>query len=142
MQGPGTGESWLERQSLGAAQECQLHAVGTRRGGNPAQLGKLPLAGGDDELAAAPMGDGALATELVQALAARDAQKCLEGAAGIVEAGVDPLVVAGAGAGAEAPGGLENQAPAPPQRDSPRPRNPAPPRPDHDHIRVVHSPPV
>src|SRR2546423_9926 len=102
MQRPGTGESWLERQSLGAAQECQLHAVGARRGGNPGQLGKLPLAGGDDELAAAPMGDGALATELVQALAARDAQTCLERAARIVDAGVDQLAVARAGAGAGA----------------------------------------
>src|SRR5256885_16393647 len=89
MQRPGPGESWLEGQSLGEAQECQLHAVGARRGGNPGQLGKLPLAGGDDELAAAPMGDGALATELVQALAARDAQTCLERAARIVDAGVD-----------------------------------------------------
>src|SRR5437763_13830723 len=101
MQRPGTGESWLERQSLGAAQECQLHAVGARRGGNPGQLGKLPLAGGDDELAAAPMGDGALATELVQALAARDPQPCLARAARVRDAGLLHLPVAPAAAAPE-----------------------------------------
>src|SRR5437773_5467314 len=102
MQRPGTGEMRLERPGPGAVQERQFHAVGARRGGNAGQLGKLGLGGGDDELAAAPMVDAALAAELVQALAAGDAQACLERAARTVDAGVDHLAVARARAGAEA----------------------------------------
>src|ERR1700687_6503369 len=109
MQRPGTGELWCERQSLGPLQECQFHAVGARRRGDPVQLGKLGLRGGDDELAAAPMGDAVPATEVVQALTPRDAQAGLERAVRIVDAGVDHLAVARAGAGAEVRGRLENQ---------------------------------
>src|ERR1700726_2348471 len=124
MQRPGTGELWSERQSLGPAEECQLHAVGARRGGDPRQLGKLGLGGGDDELAAAPLGDAALATEVVQALTARDAQACLERAARIIDAGMDHLAVARAGAGAEALAGFKNQYLAALQRELPRHRKP------------------
>src|SRR6202035_438678 len=121
MQRPGTGESWFERQSLGPGEECQFHAVGARRRGDPGQLGK-PALGGDDELAAAPMGDAVLATEVVQALTTRDAQACLERAVRIVDAGVDHLAVARAGAGAEVRGRFENQYLAPLQRELPRHR--------------------
>src|ERR1700730_8321056 len=119
MQRPGTGERRFERHSLGPGEECQLHAVGARRGGDPRQLGKLRLGGRDDELAAAPMRDAALATEVVQALAARDAQACLERAARIIDAGVDHLAVARAGTGSEALGGFKNQYLAAPQRELP-----------------------
>src|SRR5437763_15294653 len=123
---------------------CRERAIAHRR------CGKLIVAATEGELpeltrlAAAARANGVELALLgpAEARAAGDAQACLERAARIVDAGVDHLAVARAGAGAEAPGGFEDQDLAAPQRQFPRHRKPDHARPDHDHIRAVHSPPV
>jgi hypothetical protein len=65
-------EPGLERTHLRTLQPFGLDAVGTRVG-REAPEGRQLRVIGDDELAAAPMGDAPLAAKVVQALAARNA---------------------------------------------------------------------
>ena len=79
----------------------------------------LAVAGGDDQLAAAVVGDRAGHTVGVQGIATGDAQPRLEAARRVVEAGVDDFAVATADAGAECILGLQDKYFAAGERERP-----------------------
>jgi hypothetical protein len=86
-----------------------VHAIGAGAGRDGIELGDLGFAGGDDQLAAASMGNRAFGAVGVKLLAAGNAKPRLERSGRIVDAGVDHLAVARADAGAERRFGFEDQ---------------------------------
>ena len=68
----------------------------------------LRLIGRDDDLADPPMRNRVLGAVLIECTPARHAQPCLERAAGIIDAGVYDLGVAGTGVGTESRLGLQH----------------------------------
>lgn len=76
---------------------------------NPVQGGPLCLALGDNPLSRLAVVDAALTAEVVQPLAAADAQLRLEGAGAVVEPRVDDLAITRRGLGAELGVALEEE---------------------------------
>jgi hypothetical protein len=114
-------ERRLERACLRAAQPAQsFDAVGERaRFDRPKRL-DLRGARGDDELAAAPVADAVRFAVRIEQPPPRDAQRRLQRAGRVVEAGVDDLAVARARAVADAVGRLDDDRLAPRERERAR----------------------
>src|SRR6185503_93696 len=91
----------LQGDCLRCRQFLELYAVARCGGLDLRALRELSLGSRDDELAATAVEHITGLAVLVELVAPRDAQTRLEGAARIVDAGVDDLAVARAGAGAE-----------------------------------------
>ena len=115
------GQVRLQRQRLGLREQLQItHAVGGCALADGTQLVHLRRAGGDYQLAAAPVRDAAFGAVAVQKLFPLHAQPRLEGTLRVVDARVDHLAVARAGGGAEAFRRLQHQHLAPGQRQRAR----------------------
>ena len=134
----GARELRLERLSRRAVEPRELDAVGLRRGGDAGEARQLGIGRGDDELFAAPVGNGAPGAEPVEPLTPSDAQAGLERARRIVDAGVDHLAVARTRPRAEARGGFEDQHLASGERQLPRHREAHDAGPDHHRIDLIH----
>jgi hypothetical protein len=85
-----------------------VDAVGAGTGGDGFEFVDLGRAGGDDQLAAAPVGNPAFGAVGIQLAPAGDAKPRLERAGRVVDAGVDHFAVARADAGAEGRFGFED----------------------------------
>ena len=117
------GQVRLQRQRLGLREQLQvIHAVAGCALADGTQLVHLRRAGGDYQLAAAPVRDAAFGAVAVQKLFPLHAQPRLERPLRVVDARVDHLAVARAGGGAEAFRRLQHQHLAPGQRQRTRHR--------------------
>ena len=113
----------LQRLCFGAREQAQVvHAIGGSALLDGAQFIHLIGTGRHDELAAALVGDAALGAVVVQHLLALHAQTRFQRAGRVVDAGVDDLAVARAGAGAKGVGGFQHHHFAPLQRQRARHR--------------------
>ena len=129
----------LQRACFLAAQPAQaLDAV--RRGAlcDRAQLGYLARAASDDELAATAMADAAGLAIRVQRPPAGDAERGLQRARRVIQAGVDDLAVARAGAVADAAARFEHERFPPVQGELARAGEADHARADDDGIDPVH----
>ena len=133
------GQRGLQRAGfVGAEQPQVVHAVGGGALLNGAQFIDLRGAGGHDQLAAALVRHAAFGAVGVQLLLALHAQPRLERAGRVVDAGVNHLAVARAGAGAKGVGGLQQHDLAAGQRQRACHRQPNHACADHDCVHGLH----
>ena len=101
-QGGAAAQGRFQGPGLGGVETVQVrYAVGLALALQGVEAGFLGRRGGDDELAAGPVGHLVGAAEFVEQFPPPQAQGRLMGAARVVEAGVDDFAVAGAGLLAE-----------------------------------------
>ena len=132
-------ECRLELARLGTAQPAQAaHAVRGRASLDRLQRLDLRRRRRDDELAAAAMADAARLAIGIERFAAGDAEGRLERPGSVVEAGMDDLAVARAGAVADAGAGLEHDRLPAAQRQLARHRQADGACPHHHRVDALH----
>ena len=130
----------LHRRNLAGADDLQIMHAGVRAAGpDGLEPADLRLVSGDDQLAAAGMGDASFGQIGIEPVLAGHAEPRLQRTLRIVEAGMDDLAVARGCLGADPFGGLDHQHLAPGQRQRPRDGEADDAGPDHHALDIRHA---